>query len=66
MKSIAKLLGMDQKGPSKGEKEMQAERYRQATRAEAEADQNAALATRASSLRQSLSYRDETRAKTLG
>lgn len=66
MKSIAKLFGMDQKGPSDGEKQLQAERYQQANRAEAEADQNAALATRASSLRQSLSFRDDSRSKTLG
>ena len=67
MKAIGKLFGAGEaQGPSESEKAMQAERYQQANRAEAEADQKVALAARATSLRQSLAFRDDQRRGTLG
>lgn len=65
MEAIGKLFGGGNKGPSDAEKQMQADRYREANRANAEADATAALASRATSLRRTLAYRDE-RKGTLG
>lgn len=54
------------KGPSDAEKAAQAQRYQAANKADAEADQKAALATRVASLRRSLAFRDDSRKSTLG
>jgi hypothetical protein len=58
--------GGGNQGPSAAEKELQKERMIDANRAEAENDQKVALAARAQSLRNSLSYRDRERKGTLG
>lgn len=65
MEAIGKLFGGN-KGPSAAEQAMQADRAREANRANAEADASAALATRATSLRRTLAYRDESKKGTLG
>lgn len=67
MEAIGKLFGVKKpEGPSEAEKALQAERQQQANRAEAEADQNVALASRASSLRKALAFRDEGKKGSLG
>jgi len=58
--------GAKPQGPSKAEIAMQRDRYQQANKADAEADQRAALAARAGSLRKSLAYRDDSKKQTLG
>ncbi|MCI5075652.1 hypothetical protein [Oricola sp.] len=65
MEQIGKLFGAQQ-GPTAAEKALQADQYQKASRADAEADQRLALASRASSLRKSLAYRDQSRKSTLG
>lgn len=65
-KFLSGLFGGGQQGPSEAEKAMQQERYTAANRADAEADQNVALAARAKSLRNALSFRDDKRKGTLG
>ncbi len=67
MQAIGALFGAgQQQGPSAAEKAMQQERMQSANRASAEADQRTALAARAGSLRNALSYRDRERSSTLG
>lgn len=66
MKAIAGLFGMKSNEPSEGEKAAQADRLQQANRADAEADAKVALAGRATSLRKSLAFRDDTKKPTLG
>lgn len=66
MKAIGSLFGIKAEGPSAGEKAAQADRMQQANRADAEADQNVALASRATSLRKALAYRDTSKSATLG
>ncbi|MEP1777492.1 MAG: hypothetical protein ABJJ73_20535, partial [Nitratireductor sp.] len=62
MEAIGKLFGGGgAQGPSEAEKALQRDRYQQANRAEAEADQKAALASRATSLRKTLAFRDRDR-----
>ncbi len=60
------LFGKKPEGPSAAEKAAQQDRLQQASRAEAEADQKAALASRAGSLRRSLAYRDDRKKGALG
>lgn len=69
MKAIGKLFGFDSKqpeGPTEGEKAAQADRLQAANRAEAEADQKVALASRVTSLRKALAFRDDNKKATLG
>jgi hypothetical protein len=66
MKAIGSLFGIKSSGPSEAEKAAQADRVNQANRADAEADQKVALASRATSLRRALSFRDDTKKNTLG
>jgi hypothetical protein len=54
------------KGPSAAEKAAQAERYQTANRADAEADQQTALAARSTSLRRSLSVQRDDKKGRLG
>ncbi|MER8380704.1 hypothetical protein [Mesorhizobium sp. M1399] len=66
MKAIGSLFGIGKpEGPSDAEKALQADRMRDANRADAESDARVALAGRATSLRKSLAYRDD-RKGTLG
>lgn len=53
-------------GPSRAERAMQQERMQAANRADTEADARTALAARAGSLRNALSYRDRERSSSLG
>lgn len=68
MGNVVKALfgGGGNQGPSAAEKELQKERMIDANRAEAENDQKVALASRAQSLRNTLSYRDRDRKGSLG
>lgn len=67
MKAIGKLFGVKEpEGPSAGEKAAQADRLQAANRADAEADQKVALAGRATSLRKTLAYRDDSKKASLG
>lgn len=61
---LAKLFGGG--GPTDAEKAMQADQMQQANQTQAEADQRAALASRAASLRQSLAANDRQKKNTLG
>lgn len=58
--------GAEPQGPSDAEKAMQRDRYESANRAEAEEDGKVALATRATSLRRSLAFRDDSKKGQLG
>lgn len=60
------LLGGGNKGPSEAEKAMQRDRYQAANRSNAENDQKVALASRATSLRNTLAYRDNSKKGQLG
>lgn len=64
MDAIGGLFG--NKGPSAAEKAMQRDRYVAANRANAEGDQKVALASRATSLRKTLAYRDNDKKGQLG
>jgi hypothetical protein len=63
---MAGLFGGGAKGPTEAERAMQADRYQTANRADAEADQRVALASRASTLRRSLQWRDDRKKAALG
>lgn len=60
------LFGSKQQGPSEAEKAMQRDRERSAIKADAEAEQKAALAARAGSLRKSLAYNDREKRGVMG
>lgn len=67
MKAIGSLFGVEKpEGPSDAEKQAQADRMREANRADAESDARVALAGRATSLRKSLAFRDGDKKGTLG
>lgn len=67
MSAIGKLFGGGaNKGPSDAEKAMQRDRYEKANRADAEADQRLAVASRASTLRRSLAFNDREKKSTTG
>lgn len=60
------LFGKKQQGPSEAEKAMQRDREQAALKADAEAEQKAALAARAGSLRKSLAYNDREKRGVMG
>lgn len=60
------LFGGKQQGPSAGEKAMQRDQMQAATRSDNEAEQKAALAARAGSLRKSLAYNDREKRGVMG
>lgn len=68
MSAIGKLFGGGggNQGPSEAEKAMQRDRYEKANRADAEADQRLAVASRASTLRRSLAFNDREKKGTTG
>lgn len=65
---LAKLFGGGQQpqGPTEAEKAAQRDRAAEANRANADADQNVALASRVAGLRRTLAFRDERKKGTLG